>query len=80
MTFYTRQTQTASVPKNTTDHSRTISCLEGDVVVGGGFSTNNNIEVYASRPEGTTGWSVLFKNPTSTLYGASVYVICADMP
>lgn len=80
VSFYTRTSQTVSVPRNTTDYERSIACLTGDVVVGGGFSTNNNIAVYKSAPNDANGWSVLFKNPTSTLYGASVYVICADMP
>lgn len=80
LSFYTRASQTVSVPGNTTDYERSIACLTGDVVVGGGFSTNNNIAVYRSAPDDANGWSVLFKNPTTTLYGASVYVICADMP
>ncbi len=80
MSFYKHQVTSISVPKNTTDYERSISCNAGDVVVGGGFSTNNNVEVYRSAPKDPNGWSVLFKNPTNTLYGASVYVICADMP
>lgn len=79
LSFYTRQSQTSSVPRNMTDYERSISCLTGDVVVGGGFSTNNNVEVYRSAPNTTNGWSVLFKNPTDTPYGASVYVTCADL-
>ncbi|HLM60358.1 MAG TPA: hypothetical protein VK308_06125 [Pyrinomonadaceae bacterium] len=78
--FYTRTLTNISVPRNTTDYERNISCLDADRAIGGGFSTNNNIEVYRSAPNAaSTGWSVLFKNPTSTLYGASIYVICADL-
>jgi thiamine biosynthesis lipoprotein ApbE len=84
--FYTRQVQNFSVPRNTTDYQRTISCLDGDIAVSGGFSTNNNVEVYRSAPiinaqtGKPNGWSVLFKNPTSTLYGASISVTCQDVP
>jgi len=77
--FYTRSLPNVSVPRNTVDYERSISCLEGDVPIGGGFSTNNNIKVYRSAPNNTNGWSVLFANPTSTLYGASVYIVCVDI-
>lgn len=78
--FYTRSTTTFSVPRNTVDFQRSINCLTGDIAIGGGFSTNNNIKVYRSAPTAdSTGWDVLFANPTNTLYGASIYVTCVDL-
>jgi hypothetical protein len=77
--FYTRQSPTQSVPGNAVDHIRNISCFTGDMAIGGGFSTNNNIKVYKSAPLDSDTWEVVVSNPTNQLFGLSVFVVCADL-
>lgn len=77
--FYTRQSTTVSVPANSIDHIRQMSCFTGDMAIGGGFSTNNNIKVYRSAPLDFDTWEVMVSNPTGTAYGISIYVVCADL-
>jgi Collagen triple helix repeat (20 copies) len=55
------------------------SCFAGDVMVGGGYSGNLNLNIFESAPSPPDKWKVSVLNPTSTQYGLSVYVVCADL-
>lgn len=61
-------------------------CDEGDLVTGGGYSTNGDYisEVYANQPRGggphdSTEWFAAVKNNDTVAIGLSVYVVCLDL-
>jgi hypothetical protein len=52
--------------------------LTGDQIVGGGFSTHQDVRVLESFPVSPDKWKVTYFNPTNGSQGLAVYAVCLD--
>jgi hypothetical protein len=84
---YTRSSVSLTVPAGS-DGSTFARCAEGDVAMGGGFTTDGpgTLEIYEARPDGTkeepaTPVSYLVKasNTTDSDHDLTAWVICVDV-
>jgi hypothetical protein len=55
----------------------TVSCPSGKKVLGGGFSTDDDVIVFRNHPRDSTAWETWVLNPTTQAEGLTVTVICA---
>jgi hypothetical protein len=80
LSFYIRDLPTRSANKGSVgDTVQDFSCLTGDVVVGGGYTSSPSLIVYESKPLDADTWRISIKNPTESALGYSVHIVCADL-
>lgn len=77
VTFYTRS-QVQSIRPGW-GVSLAVYCHDGDIVTGGGWSTDLVMDGYGSYPLGERGWKVGIKNNTGNTREFTVFVRCADI-
>ena len=76
--FYTRSLPTRSTTPN---GALTIefSCLNGDRIISGGYSTHKDNTVQESLPSAVDKWRFTVFNPTAAQNGVSFHIVCADL-
>ncbi len=80
LSFYIRELPTRSAKKGSEgDTVAEFSCLSGDAVMGGGYTSSPSLIVYESKPLDADTWRVSIKNPTESLLGFSIHIVCADL-
>ena len=72
-----RSATSAAIPANG-NGSVTASCLEGEVVIGGGNDGFFDVYVVASRDNGSTGWTVFAKNVSAANRTVTAHVYCLE--
>ncbi|MBD0372533.1 MAG: collagen-like protein [Pyrinomonadaceae bacterium] len=78
--FYIRELPTRSANRGSQGDTVTeFSCLTGDKVMGGGYTSSPSLIVYESKPIDENTWRVSIKNPTESSLGYSISIICIDL-
>jgi collagen triple helix repeat protein len=77
------QIVTASLQNTTANHFVYAYCPEGKVAIGGGYgnsqASSSDLEVYSSRPFGSSAWYVSAHYENDDNWTTTAYVICANV-